>query len=313
MANIVVTEFIDAGVLDVLHADYSVHHDPSLWTKPEELRALSADAVGMIVRNRTQVDEALLAVAPKLKVVGRLGVGLDNIDMPACKARGVVVCPAVGANAVSVAEYVIASALILPRGPMFFGSHRLAAGEWPREEMTKGRENFGRRFGIIGFGSIGQIVGEKAKALGMEIVAYDGFIPADSVVWQKAQRLTLDELLETSDIITLHCPLTPETRGLIGARELARMKKGAVLINTSRGGVVDEPALADALRSGHLAGAAVDVFTAEPIDRATGAIFRDVPNVILTPHVAGVTLEANMRVSTMTVENVRRELKALQS
>ena len=147
----------------------------------------------------------------------------------------------------------------------------------------------------------------------MEIVAYDGFIPADSAVWQKAQRLTLDELLETSDVITLHCPLTPETRGLIGARELARMKKGAVLINTSRGGVVDEPALADALRSGHLAGAAVDVFSAEPIDKATGAIFRDVPNVILTPHVAGVTLEANMRVSTTTVENVRRELRALQS
>ena len=311
MPDIVVTEFIDAGVLDVLHADYKVHHDSTLWTKPEELQGLAADAIGLIVRNRTEVNAALLAAAPKLKVVGRLGVGLDNIDMPACKARDVIVCPAVGANAVSVAEYVIASALVLPRGAMFFSSHRLAAGEWAREDLIRGRENDGKRFGIIGFGSIGQIVGDKARALGMEIVAYDSHIPADSPVWQKAERLSLDELLATADIITLHCPLTPETRGLIGSRQLARMKKGAVHINTARGGIVDEPALAEALRSGHLAGAAVDVFAAEPIDKATADVFRGVPNVILTPHVAGVTLEANMRVSAMTVENVRRELKAL--
>ncbi len=313
MADIVSTEFIDDGVLDVLRADYSVHHDPALWSKPEELQALAADAVALVVRNRTQVDADLLDKAANVKVIGRLGVGLDNIDMPACKARGITVCPAIGANAVSVAEYVIAAALVLPRGPMFFSSQRLVAGEWPRVEMSGGHENAGRRFGVIGFGSIGQIVGERARAMGMEVVAYDGFIPADSDVWEKATRLSFDELLETSDIVTLHCPLTPETRGLIGAKELARMKKGAVLINTARGGVVDEPALADALRSGHLAGAAVDVFTAEPIDKETGAIFRDVPNVILTPHVAGVTLEANMRVSTMTVENVRRELKALKA
>lgn len=313
MPDVVVTEFIDAGVLDMLRAGYSVHHDPGLWSKPEELRALAADAIALIVRNRTQVDAALLVAAPKLKVVGRLGVGLDNIDMPACKARGVIVCPAIGANAVSVAEYVVASALVLTRGPMFFSSHRLAAGEWPREDMSKGHENAGRRFGIIGFGSIGQIVGEKAKAIGMEVVAYDDFIPGDNAAWQKAKRLGLDELLETSDIITLHCPLTPDTRGLIGARELARMKKGAILINTARGGVVDEPALADALRSGHLGGAAVDVFSVEPIDQATAAIFSGVPNLILTPHVAGVTAEANRRVSTVTVENVRRELEALKS
>jgi len=313
MSDIVVSEFIEPGAVDVLRADYTVHLDPGLWNKPQELQALSADAIALIVRNRTQVDSALLDKAPKVRVIGRLGVGLDNIDMAACKARGVTVCPAIGANAVSVAEYVLAAALILPRGPMFFSSHRLASGEWPREELSKGRENAGRRFGIIGFGSIGQIVGEKARALGMEVVAHDNHIPADSVVWQTAKRLSLDELLETSVIITLHCPLTPETRGLIGKNELARMKKGAVLINTTRGGVVDEPALAEALRSGHLAGAAVDVFTAEPIDTATAAVFRGVPNVILTPHVAGVTLEANMRVSTVTVENVRRELKAHRS
>jgi (S)-sulfolactate dehydrogenase len=203
MPDIVVTEFIDAGVLDVLHADYGVHYDSTLWTRPDELQALAADAIALIVRNRTQVNEALLAAAPKVKVVGRLGVGLDNIDMPACKARGVTVCPAIGANAVSVAEYVIAAALILPRGAMFFSSHRLAAGEWAREDLIHGRENDGKRFGIIGFGSIGQIVGSKARALGMEVVAYDGYIPADSPVWQKAKRLSFDKVLETADIITL--------------------------------------------------------------------------------------------------------------
>lgn len=313
MAEIVVTEFLDAGVLDGVRADYSVHHDPALWKKREELEALSADAIALIVRNRTQVDAELLDKAPKVKVIGRLGVGLDNIDMEACKARGVVVCPAIGANAVSVAEYVMAAALILPRGAMFFSTHRLAAGEWPREETSKGHENAGRRFGIIGFGSIGQIVGAKARGLGMDVVAYDSLIPADSPVWQKAERLSFDELLETSDILTLHCPLTPETRGLIGAPELSRMKTGAILINTARGGIVDERALADALRSGHLGGAAVDVFSVEPIDTATAEVFRDVPNLILTPHVAGVTAEANARVSTMTVENVLRELKAARS
>jgi len=309
MADIVVTEFLDPQPIEVLKQEYSVHVDTGLWNKRSELEALAAGAVCLIVRNRTQVDAALLDKAPKLKVIGRLGVGLDNIDVAACKERNVTVCPAIGANAVSVAEYVIATTLLLLRGPAYLSSSRVAAGEWPREEMSRGGEAAGRRFGIIGYGSIGQTVGVRARGIGMHVVAHDDYLPAESSAWDHAERATLDELIDTSDIITLHCPLTPETRNLIGARELARMRKGSILINTARGGVVDERALADALRSGHLGGAAVDVFTTEPIDHATAAVFRDVPNLILTPHVAGVTLESNARISTVTVENVLRELK----
>ena len=310
MADIVVTEFIDLGPIELLKQKYSVHLDSELWNKRAELEAFVGDAVGLIVRNRTRVDAALLEKAPKLKVIGRLGVGLDNIDMEACKARGIVVCPAVGANAVAVAEHVIATTLILMRGAAYLSTSRVATGEWPREELSRGHEAAGRRFGIIGYGSIGQHVGARARALGMLVVAHDNYLPADSAAWATAERASLDELLSTCDVITLHCPLTPETRGLIGARELGRMKKGAILINTARGGIVDEQALADALRLGHLGGAAIDVFTTEPIDESTAAIFRDVPNLILTPHIAGVTIESNARISTVTVDNVLRELKA---
>ena len=309
MADIVVTEFLDPGPIEILKQQYSVHVDTGLWNKRADLEVLAEGAVCLIVRNRTQVDAALLDKAPKLKVIGRLGVGLDNIDMAACKARNVTVCPAIGANAVSVAEYVIATTLVLLRGPAYMSAARIAAGEWPREEMSRGGEAAGRRVGIIGYGSIGQTVGVRARGIGMHVVAHDDYLPAEDPAWEHAERATLDELLDTADIITLHCPLTPETRGLIGARELARMRKGAILINTARGGIVDERALADALRAGHLGGAAVDVFTTEPIDGATAGVFRDVPNLILTPHVAGVTLESNARISTVTVENVLRELK----
>ena len=310
MADIIVTEFLDPGPIESLKQQYSVHVDTGLWSKRAELEALAADAICLIVRNRTRVDADLLDRSPKLKVIGRLGVGLDNIDVAACKARGITVCPALGANAVSVAEYVIAMTLIHLRGPAYFCTARIAAGEWPREEMSRGHEAAGCRFGIVGYGSIGQIVGVRARGLGMHVVAHDDYLPAEDPAWEHAERASLDELLDTCDIVTLHCPLTPETRGLIGARELARMRKGAILINTARGGIVDEQALADALRSGHLGGAAVDVFTAEPIDHATAAVFQGVPNLILTPHVAGVTLESNARISTVTVDNVLRELKA---
>lgn len=310
MADIVVTEFLDPAPIERLKQQYSVHLDTGLWNNRAGLEAAAADAICLIVRNRTRVDAALLDKAPKLKVIGRLGVGLDNIDVAACKARGITVSPAIGANAVSVAEYVMATTLIFLRGSAYSSTARVAAGEWPREEMSRGHEIAGLRFGIVGYGSVGQIVGARAQGLGMHVVAHDDYLPSEDPAWAHAERASLDELLDTCDVITLHCPLTPETRGLIGAAELARMRKGAILINTARGGIVDEQALADALRSGHLGGAAVDVFTTEPIDESTAAIFRGVPNLILTPHIAGVTVECNARISTVTVDNVLRELKA---
>jgi (S)-sulfolactate dehydrogenase len=304
MPQIVVTEFLDPGPLEALRARYSVHLDTALWNKRAELEALAADAIALIVRNRTQVDAALISKAANLKAVGRLGVGLDNIDVAACKARNIAVCPAIGANAVSVAEYVIASALLLSRMAGFSATAALMRGEWPREAAGNGGEITGMRLGIVGYGSIGQVVAGRARGIGMSICAHDEFLPADNPAWSGVARQSLDELLATSDVVTLHCPLTPQTKGLIGERQLARMKPGAFLVNTARGGIVDEAALAASLRAGHLGGAALDVFGVEPIDGATASVFAGVPNLILTPHVAGVTRQSNARISAVTVENV---------
>lgn len=309
MADVVVSEFLDPGPLETLKQSYSVHVDTSLWSKPDELATAMASAQAVIVRNRTQVTAALIAKAPKLRVVGRLGVGLDNIDLDACKARKIVVCPAIGANAVSVAEYVIGATLMLARSAAYAMNANLIKGEWPREKAGAGWEIAGKRLGIIGFGNIGQTVAGRARAMGMTTAAFDDYVPVSSAAWKGTERLSLDALLATSDVISLHCPLTPETRHLINAAALAKMKPGAILVNAARGGVLDEPALAAALKSGHLGGAAMDVFDVEPIDTKSGAVFAGTPNIILTPHVAGVTRESNERISTVTVDNVLRVLK----
>lgn len=308
MPDIVISEFMDQPAIDDLARDFAVHVDAGLWGKREELCRLIADARAIIVRNRTQVDKVVLDAAPKLKAVGRLGVGLDNIDVASCKARGIDVFPAIGANAVAVAEYAVGLAIVLLRGATFLSGARLAAGEWPREEMSQGREAEGKTFGIVGFGLIGQVVGDRARAMGMTVIAHDEFVPAGSAAWKAARRVPLAELLARSHVVSLHCPLTPQTRGLIGAAQFAAMQKGTVLINAARGGVVDEAACAAALRSGHLGGAALDVFDVEPITAQAGGLFAGIPNVILTPHIAGVTLESNARISTITAQNVRRAL-----
>jgi (S)-sulfolactate dehydrogenase len=310
MPDVLIPEFMDEGAAAELQAEFDVHWDPKLWNKREELKAQIADARAIIVRNATQVDAELLAAAPSLKVVARLGVGLDNIDLETCKSRGIEVCPAIGANAASVAEYVIATALILLRGQALRSTARLVAGEWPRESLARGVELAGRKLGIVGFGSIGQVMAAKGKAMGMEIIAYDTMLPADAPAWSGVKNSGLDELIAEADVITLHCPLTPETRDLIGADQLARMKPGAVVINSARGGIVNEAACAASLKSGHIGGAALDTFATEPIDPAVGALFAGIDNVILTPHVAGVTQEANKRISDVAVINVRRVLRA---
>ncbi|MGF1620596.1 MAG: hydroxyacid dehydrogenase [Rhodomicrobiaceae bacterium] len=308
MADIIISEFIDAEPLERFEG-WSVHGDDELWSRRGDLLAAMAGAKAIIVRNRTQVDAELLAHAPQLAVVGRLGVGLDNIDLETCKARGIAVCPAVGANAQAVAEYVVASALVLLRWSAFSGWTRLMRGEWPRQQMGEGHEAAGKTLGLIGFGSIGQVTAAKARALGLRTLGCDAFLAADSPAWADTERADLQTVLTRSDIISLHCPLTPETRGLVGAAEIAAMKPGAILINTARGGIVEEGALAAALRSGHLAGAAIDVFDAEPITEAVAALFAGLPNVILTPHIAGITVESNSRISAITVENVLKVLK----
>ena len=251
---------------------------------------------------------ALLEAATALKVVGRLGVGLDNIDMEACKARRIAVCPAAGANNVSVAEYVVTTMLTLLRGPAYDVSQAVLSGDWPRTDAI-GREGSGKTLGLIGFGAIGRDVARRAAPLDVNIVAYDPLLPADDPAWKRAESMPLEALIATSDVISLHVPLTDKTRHLLDAAAIARMKPGAVVINAARGGVVDEAALAAALKDGHLGGAALDVFETEPVTAASGRHLADVPNLILTPHIAGLTDEANLRTSDLTAANVRRVLE----
>ena len=305
--RILITEFMDEAALELL-AGCAVRYEPALHGDRDALLAAAADVDALIVRNQTAVDEAVLAAAPKLRAVGRLGVGLDNIDLDACAARNIAVLPATGANAVSVAEYVIGTAMVLLRGA-YFATEAVAAGDWPRGKLSAGGEIFGKTLGLVGFGTIAAAVAVRAKALGMGVSAYDPHRPADDAAWSGVARETnLRALLAAADVISLHVPLTAETRNLIGAAALAGMKPSAVLINTARGGIVDEAALVAALKDGWLAGAALDVFAAEPLKAEAGRMFDGVPNLILTPHVAGVTTESNVRVSAITAENVLRAL-----
>lgn len=300
----VIAEFMDAEAVAQLGGRFDVTYDPDLVDRPDCLAAAVAKAVALIVRNRTRVDAALLAAAPRLRVVGRLGVGLDNIDLAACTARGVRVIPATGANADAVAEYVIAALLILLRGA-YGATARIAAGAWPRADLV-GREAQGRLLGLVGFGDIARRVVPRARALGMRLAAHDPLVAAEEMRRLEVAPMPLEALLAAADVVSLHVPLTAATRGLIDARRLGLMRPEAVLINTARGGIVDEEALVAALRAGRLGGAALDVFAREPPEQPER--FAEVPNLLLTPHIAGVTQESNRRVSFMIAERVAAEL-----
>ncbi|SHE44188.1 (S)-sulfolactate dehydrogenase [Modicisalibacter ilicicola DSM 19980] len=305
MSDIVISEFMDEGAVESLEQDFSVRFDPTLVEAREQLLDQGQGVRGLIVRNRTRVDEALLARFPDLQVVGRLGVGLDNIDLKACAARGVEVKPAVGGNGSSVAEYVIGGALMLRRGA-YFSSAAMLAGEWPRQALI-GREVSGSVLGLVGFGAIARETARRARALDMQVAAFDPHLPAEDAAWADVDRHdSLDSLLEDADVISLHVPLTEATHHLIDADRLQRVKPSAVLINAARGGTVDEAALATALREGRLAGAMLDVFEQEPLPE--GSVLEGAPNLILTPHIAGVTEESNARISRMTADNVRAVL-----
>ena len=308
MADLVISEFMYRPIAEGLLGEYDSIWEPDLWSRRDAQLSQVGDARAIVVRNATQVDPELLSAAPNLRLVARMGVGLDNIDLEACRARGVEVCPSVGANAVSVAEYVIASAMILLRGPAYFATPEVVAGRWDRPRFAGAGEIAGRVMGIVGFGSIGQTVGRKARALGMEVIAHDAVMPAEHPAWAEARRVDLDTLIAEADVISLHCPKLPQTIDLIDAAAFARMKPTAVLVNSARGGIVNEAACAEALRAGRIAGAALDTLDIEPITPEVAALFDGVPNLILTPHIAGVTRESNRRIAEVAAANVRRVL-----
>ena len=307
MDTIVITEFMDQKAVDSLKKEFNVIYDKTLVDKKDELMKLVPTCSAIIVRNKTQVRGELLDAAKELRVVGRLGVGLDNIDLPACKSRNITVIPATGANNVSVAEYVMAALLMLARG-CYQSLDEVAAGKWPRERMSGG-EIFGKTLGLFGFGGIARDVAIRAQAFGMKVIAYDPFIASDAAIWKERNvtPVSLDELLAESDAVSLHVPLTDDTRNMFNEQRLAAMKKGAFLINTARGGIVDEAALATALIEGRLGGAMIDVFGKEPLP--ANSPLAAAPHCLLTPHIAGVTRESNTRVSSMIAERVAAALK----
>jgi (S)-sulfolactate dehydrogenase len=313
--KIVISEFMDNAAVDSLRNHFgaaNVLYDAALVDKPAELAEAVVDCDAFIVRNRTQVRGDLLAACKRARVIGRLGVGLDNIDVAACEARGMKVIPATGANALAVAEYVIAAAMMLRRAS-YLSSSDVAAGKWPRNALSNGRETAGSTLGLIGFGSIGQLTASIARGVGMQVIAYDPALSESDSAWTRgaenrgALRVSLDDLIARADVVSLHVPLVDSTKNMFDAARMAAMKKGAILINTARGGIVDDAALAAALKSGHLGGAAIDVFATEPLPAV--ATFIGCPNLILTPHIAGVSAEANVRVSSMIAEAVIQALR----
>ncbi len=307
MARIVISEFMDERAVALLQAKHDVLYDPALQKDLPRLLHEAAGCNAIVVRNLTQVRGELLAALAACKVVGRLGVGLDNIDVPGCEAKGIQVIPATGANALSVAEYVICTAMMLLRGA-YTSTPQVAAGQWPRAALSNGREVAGNVLGIIGFGSIGQTTAKLAQGLGMRVMAFDAMLQPDAPVFAQTgvQSASLEAVCTQADVLTLHVPLVDSTRGLFNAQRIASMKKCAVLINTSRGHMVDVAAVAASLKSGHLGGAALDVFDVEPM--AANAALQDCPNLLLTPHISGVSAQSNERVSFLIADKVLQAL-----
>ena len=300
---IIVCEFITPSGLERLkQGGLEVLYDPNLWKDREALKAKLSHATALVVRNQTQVNADLLSAAPNLKVVGRLGVGLDNIVQSDLKSYGVQLYFARGINANGVAEYVLAAMLHLARN-IAGGAAHVAGGGWNRGAFG-GFELAGKTLGLIGLGEVGLRVAKRARAFGMKVVASDPMrLPWESAVEDLEIRLTSTaEVLRSAHFLSLHAPLTPETRGLIRAETIASMPKGGYLINTARGELVDQGDLAAALRSGHLAGAVLDVVDPEPLP--TDHPLRGVDNLWITPHVAGLTAEAQEAVGLRVAEGV---------
>jgi len=279
--------------------DIAVDHRPGL--SPEELVAVIGAYDGLIIRSGTKVTAQVVDAAPGLKVVGRAGIGVDNVDVDAASKRGVVVMNTPGGNNVTTAEHTISMMLAVARHiPQANAS--LLAGEWKRGSFV-GTEIYGKTLGIIGIGNIGSIVADRARGLKMKVIAHDPFITEEAAARLGIELVTLDELYERSDFISVHTPLTRETRGLVGAGAFTKMKTGVRIVNCARGGIVDETALAAAISSGRVAGAALDVFEQEP-PPPDHPLLR-LPGVVATPHLGASTDEAQLNVAIAVAEQVR--------
>jgi D-3-phosphoglycerate dehydrogenase len=275
--------------------------DTKLGLSEAELAVIVPGYEAMLVRSAVKVTKKIIDASTDLKVIGRAGTGVDNIDVPAATARGILVMNVPGGNTVTAAEHTIALLFALARNvPQ--GDASLRAGQWERSRFT-GRELTGKTLGLVGFGRIGRAVADRAMGLKMHVAAFDPLVPSFEMDGAGVKAVeTLDELLAMSDVISVHTPMMASTRGLLNRETLAKAKKGVMIINCARGGVVDEASLVEALASGQVSGAALDVFEKEP---PVGSPLLALPNVVLTPHLGASTKEAQTRVAIAVAEQVR--------
>jgi D-3-phosphoglycerate dehydrogenase len=273
--------------------------------KPDELRQAIKGMHGLVIRSATKVTADLLAAADVLKVVGRAGTGLDNVDIPAATAKGVIVMNTPGQNSNAAAELALGHIFALARH-IARGNRGVKEGKWEKKQL-RGTELKGKTLGILGMGNIGRILAELGAGVKMKVVGYDPYFSAEEIKARGADPVALDELLARSDFLSIHVPKTKETAGLFNTANLAKTKKGAYLINCARGGIVDEEILCDALASGHIAGAALDVFEVEPVPANSRLLFSD--DVVCTPHLGANTHEAQVNVAMAVANQMSKYLK----
>jgi (S)-sulfolactate dehydrogenase len=302
MKKILITEFMEQESVDIISDAFDVIYDPTLHENLESLSSQIAAVDAVIVRNKTQLTEALLLKAKNLSFVGRLGVGLDNIDTEFCSNNNIFVQPATGMNADSVAEYVIACSLSLLKNIPISHSGTVS-GQWPRTSVES-RELGGKTLGLLGFGVIGKKVSRLAQVFGAKVIAYDPFVISSDADNLGVTLTSQEELFRLSDVISIHLPLTDETRGLMNSSSFNKMKKTPIIINSSRGSIINENDLLKAYKEKLIGGFALDVYNTEPVIAEFYKEITSSMNCILTPHTSGVTVESNIRVSQFIAEKV---------
>jgi D-3-phosphoglycerate dehydrogenase len=301
MRDVLVTENITGSEMETLRNHFDVVFEPELWKSPARLKETISDFRAVIVRNQTKVSAEVIEAASELKIIARAGAGLDNIDLLAATRAGVVVSFAPEQNSISVAELTIGMMLSLAR-KISSADRTTRNGAWDRHQFS-GVELYGKTLGIVGLGRIGYRTAVRARAFGMDIIAHDAYANPDALIVSelRASMVGLDELLKQADFVSCHLPLDAKTVGLFNYEKFSRMKPGAFFINTSRGEVVDEEALAKALKDKKIAGAALDVRRQEPPEKGP---FNDMDNVILTPHIGAFTAEGQERVVSSVCRDV---------
>ncbi|MTD13097.1 phosphoglycerate dehydrogenase [Nakamurella sp. YIM 132087] len=300
---VLIAEKLAQSAMDVLGSEFDIRYVDGA-DRSALLPAL-AEADAVLIRSATTIDAEALAAAPQLKVVARAGIGLDNVDVPACTARGVLVVNAPQSNIVTAAEHALALLLSVARQiPAAHAS--MVAGQWKRSSFS-GVEIAEKTVGVVGLGRIGQLFASRIAAFGTNVIAYDPYLQPARAASLGVQLVDLPTLLREADIISVHLPRTPETLGLIGVEELKTVKPNLIVVNAARGGLIDEQALADALAEGRVAGAGIDVYVKEPIDPANPLL--TAPNVVLTPHLGASTAEAQDKAGTAVARSVKLALR----